>query len=1028
VSPDQPDPYLAQAHVVEGFRVLPPCVMFERIDEGGMGAVYRGWDLSLPSTFELAVKCLKPDLVKQDSLFVSRFEREARSGLLLTHENLIRIYGLHEYRGQHFLTMELVRGESAHARVKRRGRLDLGQALAVVFGAARGLGCAHRAGFVHRDIKPGNLLISKKGEVKVADLGLAKPIRREDSGSTGSGWSSDGAGGGTYRYMPPEQLANSATIGPAADVWALGATLYYLLAGVDAITGDGFESIAAQILFHPFPDIRAVRPEVPLEVAAVIGRATALDPAQRYRDADRLAEEIVELDLPFGSLADPDAGSDRRSPTQLRPTSEVRKRLRAWVNRQKGNVAPISRRSESAPRADPRPGAAAGSRRRALVFLTAIFGLGGLIAAYATWGRSAYAEPPLPPETRPPVDLVVPATLRVRGGVPEPLVVEVTPGSKVSVDGRHFQFEPAESQRALALDDLDIWDEETGPLAISIRAERDGHEPSEAKVRVERESVELHVRWTELADLGLAPLGSGYYWTDRDSVVLTGQCDLRFDALDPGDGTTLHVHWPEDKWFECTLPLPQEGLQDFELLPSLRFHHAQPLKLLIDVDREPVALVWREVPPEMVAAEVASIELSVEADPRLDSVVVRAGGAEVDLEYAQAAASFFGTVPLEPGPNAIAVVGIDRLGRHTELSLVVDRARPAIAPDRIAWTRVRDGAPGETIESGERLILVTGDALEVVVAPEGCEIEFQVDGRVVAQRAATLTSVEELLDSNQWQELTVVARNSAGETDPVSCLVLLDTEPPSIQRGKPMSSVLAGESFTVQGRWSDPSGLSRITVDGRAAEVSIDQDDPHEGTWMLAGLTLTATRDLEVVAVDNAGLPESVWMTIKVLPAPPRTRTFPGFSQLGTEANGSGYPMRIVHGTTGIELVAIGADGGGPLLYAGVVEVSERQFSGGGGGSDESKTSIRFKDVLAWCDRQGFDLPTHDEWDRIHLDRQARVQRMVTGTGNVGEFVKDCDGASALACCYRGQRGERQRTGVGQQELPNLGFRVVYRP
>jgi serine/threonine protein kinase len=262
------DPLLAKVTEVNGFKHLPPCIVIGRVGSGGMGAVYRGHHLNLD--IEVAVKCLKPSLVDDDPTFVDRFRREARSAARINHQNVIRVFDVAENLGLHYLIMEFVQGETARQRVDRKGPLAVAEALQIVYEASLGLGEAHRLGLVHRDIKPDNLLVSVRGQVKVADLGLAKPA----ISSAQSMLSAANQVMGTPPYMPPEQWSGE-RVTSATDVWAMGATLYYLLTGTEAISGDSVARIMSRIVLQPFPDVGERRADVPKAVAARLARATA---------------------------------------------------------------------------------------------------------------------------------------------------------------------------------------------------------------------------------------------------------------------------------------------------------------------------------------------------------------------------------------------------------------------------------------------------------------------------------------------------------------------------------------------------------------------------------------------------------------------------------------------------------------------------------------------------------------------------------------------------------------------------------
>jgi hypothetical protein len=321
----QNDDLLANVTEVAGSKVLPPCVVMNRLGRGGMGAVYRARHLNL--AIDVAVKVLKPQLVADDPQFVQRFKREGQSAAAISHQNVIRVFDVAEHGGLHYIIMELVVGENARDRVQRKGPLPVGEALQILHDAAQGLGAAHALGIVHRDVKPDNLLISTMGQLKVADLGLAKPTL---GGGNASLMSAANQVMGTPSYMPPEQWESPA-VTAAADVWALGATLWFLLVGEEAFDSrDGnFPRVMKQIVLLPFPDLKRRRPDVPDAVLAVFAKATAKEPKDRYADAGELAAALEALDLPRVSLRDRTQTTEAQ--TMVSPSPKNLDQIKQWL-------------------------------------------------------------------------------------------------------------------------------------------------------------------------------------------------------------------------------------------------------------------------------------------------------------------------------------------------------------------------------------------------------------------------------------------------------------------------------------------------------------------------------------------------------------------------------------------------------------------------------------------------------------------------------------------------------------------------
>jgi serine/threonine protein kinase len=398
------DELLAQVTEVAGYKVLPPCVVYAKIGQGGMGAVYRGRHLNLD--IDVAVKCLKPGLVKDDPQFVARFRREGQSAARINHQNVIRVFDVAEDQGLHYLIMEFVQGETARQRVDRKGPLAIGEALQILYESALGLGEAHRLGIVHRDIKPDNLLISSSGQVKVADLGLAKPTLGKDGGSKVSMLSSANQIMGTPSYMPPEQW-DGAAVTAAADVWALGATLWFLLVGHEAIRDESPARIMSRIVLQPFPDVKAARKDVPDDVVAVLVKATAKEPGERYLDALEMADAIDALATRRASLRDRAAGTTELrtllSPPPLKNLDEVKALLRDELR---------TRQSTPSRFGTPTPGSTPGANDGGTIVTPP---RGGTAVQQQPGGTQVQQPPPGPAKSRAPL-LVAAALLAAAGG------------------------------------------------------------------------------------------------------------------------------------------------------------------------------------------------------------------------------------------------------------------------------------------------------------------------------------------------------------------------------------------------------------------------------------------------------------------------------------------------------------------------------------------------------------------------------------------------------------------------------------
>jgi serine/threonine protein kinase/formylglycine-generating enzyme required for sulfatase activity len=334
------DPTLRDVPVIEGCKVLGGVALYGKVGQGGMGIVYRGRHCVLG--VDMAVKVLKPSLAAEDERFALRFLREAKAAARVSHQHVVRLYDASQHAGLHYLVMEYVDGENLRGRVQRKGALAEGEALGLLLGAAQGLAEAHRAGMVHRDVKPDNVLVARDGRVKVADLGL---VRRDDAAldsvSLGSGLM------GTPQYMPPEQF-DTPDVGPAADVWALGACLWFLLTGDHPFEVTSLAAAARRVQDHDFPTLRERRPDVRPEVHAVFERCVRRRAQERFPDARALVEALLPLQpWPESALADDAAGTRSSAALPTPPPRATLDRIRDVLATTTAAAGSDARRSEA---------------------------------------------------------------------------------------------------------------------------------------------------------------------------------------------------------------------------------------------------------------------------------------------------------------------------------------------------------------------------------------------------------------------------------------------------------------------------------------------------------------------------------------------------------------------------------------------------------------------------------------------------------------------------------------------------------
>jgi eukaryotic-like serine/threonine-protein kinase len=258
--------------------------MHRRLARGGMSDVYLARDLLLDRP--VAVKVLFAEYAK-DPTFVERFRREAQAAANLNHPNVVAVYDWGQQSGTYFIVMEYVEGRSLSEIIRTEGPLHPRRAAEITADVAAALGFAHRNGVVHRDIKPGNIMISPSGQVKVADFGIAQAI----SGGTEANLTQAGAVMGTATYFSPEQ-AQGRPVDPRSDLYSLGCVLYEMLTTRPPFTGDTPVAIAYKHVQEPAPIPSSTGVAVPPALEAIVAQLLAKDPAQRYASAEDLRADL----------------------------------------------------------------------------------------------------------------------------------------------------------------------------------------------------------------------------------------------------------------------------------------------------------------------------------------------------------------------------------------------------------------------------------------------------------------------------------------------------------------------------------------------------------------------------------------------------------------------------------------------------------------------------------------------------------------------------------------------------------------
>jgi serine/threonine-protein kinase len=256
-----------------------------RLGFGGMSTVHRATDERLER--RVAVKLLAEHLA-EDPTFVSRFQREAQAAARLVHPNIVQVFdsGLDEASHQHFIVMEYIEGSSCAEILRDDGWVDVEEAVAIIEQACEGLHYAHRHGVVHRDVKPGNLLRAREGEVKLADFGIAKATEQSSITQVGSVL-------GTAAYLAPEQ-ARGEEAGPRADLYALGVVAYQLISGRLPYEATSLTELALKQQQEEPPTLDTLVADVTPELADAIAIALALDPHDRYATAREMGDAIAD--------------------------------------------------------------------------------------------------------------------------------------------------------------------------------------------------------------------------------------------------------------------------------------------------------------------------------------------------------------------------------------------------------------------------------------------------------------------------------------------------------------------------------------------------------------------------------------------------------------------------------------------------------------------------------------------------------------------------------------------------------------
>ncbi|HLA85567.1 MAG TPA: serine/threonine-protein kinase, partial [Thermoguttaceae bacterium] len=258
--------------------------LLRRLGRGAMAVVYLAEQCSLNR--QVAFKVLRADLV-DDQVYVQRFDREAKAAAALVHANIVQIHEVGRFGRVHFIAQEYVEGQNLRDWIGRNEKPDLPHILSIMSQVGAALAKAGSRGVVHRDIKPENILLTRSGEIKVADFGLARlPTQGDPVELTQVGVTL-----GTPLYMSPEQVEGK-PLDPRSDLYSFGVTCYHLIAGSPPFTGETPLSVAVQHLRKEPEPLRQLRGDLPLALCDIVHRMLAKDPKHRYQSAAQMLHDL----------------------------------------------------------------------------------------------------------------------------------------------------------------------------------------------------------------------------------------------------------------------------------------------------------------------------------------------------------------------------------------------------------------------------------------------------------------------------------------------------------------------------------------------------------------------------------------------------------------------------------------------------------------------------------------------------------------------------------------------------------------